>query len=325
MYDFLLQFEDIISLLDPLLELLLGMNAREVLLDPLKYQFMERAMQASVLVGLVSGIIGCFVVVRGMAFLGDALAHSILPGVAIAYIREADLFIGGLIAGIATALGIGWLTREERIKEDTAIGVVFAGMYALGIAIISTQRSYSADLAHILFGNVLGVKEEDLHIMRWCGVIVVATILLFYKELVVLSFDASHARVIKLPTEFLRLLLLVLIAVTIVASLQTVGVALMLALLVTPAATARLLVKRLHFMILIAAFLGTVSGIIGLYVSYHKNVASGAAIVLTSTVIFLMVFVLAQLNNLRHRLFAHSSNPRKPGGRLSMPNGTSMS
>jgi ABC-type Mn2+/Zn2+ transport system permease subunit len=248
-----------------------------------------------------------------------------LPGIAIAYTRAADLFIGGLIAGIATALGIGWLTREERIKEDTAIGVVFAGMYALGIAIISTQRSYSTDLTHILFGNVLGVQEKDLNIMLWCGVVVVATLFLFYKELVVLSFDPSHARVIKLPAEFLRLLLLVLIAVTIVASLQAVGVALMLALLVTPAATARLLVRRLHWMILIAACLGALSGIIGLYVSYHKNVASGAAIVLTSTVIFMLVFSANQLNDIRHRLLTQSSNPRKPGGRLSMPRDTSTS
>ncbi len=302
MYDFLLKFDSILRVLDPLFELLLGLSARETLIDPLRFQFMERAMQASILVGAVSGLIGAFIVVRGMSFFGDALAHSILPGVAIAYIREADLFIGGLIAGILTALGIGWLTREERVKEDTAIGVVFAGMYALGIAIISTERSYSTDLAHILFGNVLGVRQEDLRIMQYCGLIVVAALILFYKELVVISFDPSHAKVLRLPGEFLRLLLLVLIAITIVASLQTVGVALMLALLVTPAATARLLVKRLHWMILISTLLGSLSGIIGLYVSYHQNIASGASIVLTATVIFLIVFSFAQLQNWLHRV-----------------------
>lgn len=300
MYEFLLKFEGVFRLLDPLCQLLLGLSAKEALIDPLQYQFMERAMQASILVGAVSGLIGCFIVVRGMSFFGDALAHSILPGVAIAYIREADLFIGGLIAGIATALGIGWLTREERVKEDTAIGVVFSGMFALGIAIISTQRSYSADLAHILVGNVLGVREEDLKIMLYCGAFVTTMIFLFYKELVVLSFDPSHAKVLKLPAEFLRLLLLVLIAVTIVASLQTVGVTLMLALLVTPAATARLLVKRLHWMILISTLLGALSGVIGLYISYHQNVASGASIVLTATAIFMVVFSVSQIQNMRH-------------------------
>lgn len=300
MYEFLLKFEGVFRLLDPLCQLLLGLSAKEALIDPLQYQFMERAMQASILVGAVSGLIGCFIVVRGMSFFGDALAHSILPGVAIAYIREADLFIGGLIAGIATALGIGWLTREERVKEDTAIGVVFSGMFALGIAIISTQRSYSADLAHILVGNVLGVREEDLKIMLYCGAFVTTMIFLFYKELVVLSFDPSHAKVLKLPAEFLRLLLLVLIAVTIVASLQTVGVTLMLALLVTPAATARLLVKRLHWMILISTLLGALSGVIGLYISYHQNVASGASIVLTATAIFMVVFSVSQIQNIRH-------------------------
>lgn len=300
MYEFLLKFERVFRLLDPLCQLLLGLSAKEALIDPLQYQFMERAMQASILVGAVSGLIGCFIVVRGMSFFGDALAHSILPGVAIAYIREADLFIGGLIAGIATALGIGWLTREERVKEDTAIGVVFSGMFALGIAIISTQRSYSADLAHILVGNVLGVREEDLKIMLYCGAFVTTMIFLFYKELVVLSFDPSHAKVLKLPAEFLRLLLLVLIAVTIVASLQTVGVTLMLALLVTPAATARLLVKRLHWMILISTLLGALSGVIGLYISYHQNVASGASIVLTATAIFMVVFSVSQIQNMRH-------------------------
>jgi ABC-type Mn2+/Zn2+ transport system permease subunit len=272
----------------------------QLLVDPLQYTFMQRGVLAVVLVGAISGVVGCYVVVRGMAFFGDALAHSILPGVAVVYIGGGEIFIGGLVAGVVAALGIGWLTRERRIGEDTAIGIVFAGMFALGIAIISTARSYSMDLAHILFGDVLGVNETDLQLMLVLGVIVLGVVVLFYKEFLILSFDPDLARTLKLPGEALRLLLLVLIAITIVASLQTVGVALMVAMLVTPAATAQLLVNRLHHMMLVAAVLGALGGVVGLYASFHLSVefrvdvASGAAIVLVETAIFALVFVLAR-------------------------------
>lgn len=271
------------------------MTIYEFLVEPMTYQFMQRALVAAVLVGISSGVIGSFVVVRGMSLFGDALAHSILPGVALAYILGGSLFVGGLITGIGVALGIGLLTSRGRIREDTAIGVVFAGMFALGIAVISTADSYSVDLTHILFGNILGVSESDLMTVLICGVIVISVILLFYKELLTLSFDPGLMRVLKLPGEPLRYLLLVLLAVTIVASLQTVGIALMLAMLITPAATAQLLVKRLHHMMLLAALLGAVSSVVGLYASWHFDIASGAAIVLTATAIFIVVFLLSRL------------------------------
>ncbi|MBN1967549.1 MAG: metal ABC transporter permease [Anaerolineae bacterium] len=267
----------------------------DFLLTPLSYGFMQRGMIAVLLVGAVSGVIGSFVVVRGMAFFGDALAHTILPGVAVAFITGGDLFVGGLVAGVLAALGIGWLTRDEQIKEDTAIGVVFAGAFALGIAIISTARSYSVDLTHILFGNVLGVDDRDLLLVAGAGVVVVGLIVALYKEFLVLSFDPGLAQTLRLPGERLRLLLLALLAVTIVASLQTVGIALMVAMLVTPAATAQLLAKRLHHMMIIAAFLGAISGITGLYLSYYANIASGAAIVLVTTAIFIAVFAVTRL------------------------------
>jgi manganese/iron transport system permease protein len=277
------------------------MNLLELFRDPLTYAFMQRGMLAVLLIGTVSGVIGCYVVVRGMAFFGDALAHSILPGVAVAYIGGGSLFLGGLIAGIGVAIGIGWLTREQRLKEDTAIGVVFAGMFALGIAIISTARSYSVDLTHILFGNVLGVSDSDLTIMLIFGALVVVTVVALYKEFLILSFDPSLVKTLKLPGEVLRLLLLVLLAVTIVASLQTVGIALMMAMLVTPAATAQLLVKRLHHMMLLSAVLGAFSGAAGLYLSFHLNIASGPAIVLTTTVIFIGAFIVTQLRERAHQ------------------------
>lgn len=267
------------------------MDLYTLLIEPMTYQFMQRGLMAALLVGGVSGVIGCFVVVRGLSFFGEALAHSILPGVAVAYISGTDLFLGGLIAGVGAALGIGWLTSRGRLSEDTAIGVVFTGMFALGTLIISTARSYSVDLSHILFGNILGVRPSDLVTMLVCGVIVLVVVALFYKELVAQSFDPGLMRVLRLPGEALRLLLLVLIALTIIASLQIVGIALMLAMLVTPAATARILVHRMVTMLVVSALFGMSAGVIGLYLSWYLNVASGAAIVLTSTTIFILVFI----------------------------------
>ncbi len=267
---------------------------------PLSFLFMQRAMLAVVLIGGISGVIGCYIVVRGMAFYGDALAHTILPGVALSYVASggaigANLFVGGLVAALLSALGIGWLTRNERLKEDTAIGIVFVAMFALGVAIISTQGSYSVDLAHILFGSILGIAESDLQTMALFGAGILLVVVLFYKELLVISFDPGLARTLKLPAEALRMLLLVLVAVAIVASLQAVGVALMLALLVAPAATAQLLVKRLHVMMLVSALIGIVSGITGAYVSYYLDVPAGAAIVLVMTAVFALTFALVHL------------------------------
>lgn len=285
------------------------------ILNPLevlsRYPFMLRALLAVIMVGGVNGVLGSFVVVRGMSFFGDALAHTIMPGVAIAFIITGSvggtpLFIGGLIAGVLSALIIGWLTRGGRVREDAAIGIVMAGMLALGVAIVSTARSYSGELTHILFGDVLGISSGDLIIMAVCCVLVLIVIGLFYKELLVLSFDTGLAYTLKLPAEALRLLLLTLIAVTIVASLQTVGVSLMLAMLITPAATAQMFVKRLHHMLLIAALLGIFSGVVGLYASYYLGVlydlhiASGAAIVLTSTLIFTLALAYTRLRGRQH-------------------------
>ncbi len=269
-----------------------------LVLDPLRYPLLARSMEAAIVVGIVSGVIGTYIVVRGMAFFGDALAHAILPGVAFMYQRANgrtdDLFWGGLVAGVASALGIGWLTRHERIKEDTAIGVVFAAMFALGIAMISRIDNYAGDLSHILFGQILGVSEDDLRLIIFFGVIVLAVVALFYKEFLIISFDPTLARTLRLPAEAFRLLLLVLIGVTIVVSLQTVGIALMVALLVTPAATANLMTHRLLPMMAIAALIGAASSIIGFYVSYHGDIATGPAIVLTATAIFIIVFVEQQ-------------------------------
>ncbi len=262
--------------------------------EPLAYQFMQRAMLSALLVGLLCGVIGSFVVVRGMSFLGDALAHSVLPGVAGAYLIAGgagiSVFAGGLLMAILTALLIGWLTRDKRMKEDTAIGIVFAALFALGIAMISRTNT-SVDLSHILFGNILGVRNQDLILTAISAVVVIGIVVLLYKELMIVSFDQSLASALKLPRESLRMLLLVLIGVTIIASLQMVGVVLMLAMMIIPAATAQMFSTRLHHMMIRAAAIGMVTSIIGVYLSYYADIPAGPAIVLVMTSLFLVVFV----------------------------------
>ncbi len=284
------------------------MNIIDFLAEPLHYSFIQRGMLALVLVGGISAVVGCFVVVRGMAFFGDALAHTILPGIALSYTASggsigSNLFVGGLGAGIVSAWVIAWLTRREGLKEDSAVAIVFVTMFALGIAIVSTQSSYTVDLTHILFGSINGISRHDLIIMAGMAALVLLVIALLYKEFLIISFDLNLAHSLKLPVESLRVLLLVLIAVTIVASLQAVGIALMLALLITPAATARLLVKRLHHMLAVASLIGIISGIAGFYASYYLDIPSGACIVLTLSALFALVFLLQSLRN------AGSGNP----------------
>ncbi len=275
------------------------------LLEPLQYAFMVRGLAAAILVGIVCAVVGTYVVLRGMAFFGDALAHAILPGVAVGYLvgggAREPLFWWALLAAILSALGIGAITRNTRIREDTAIGIIFAGMFALGIALISTVRNYSVDLTHFLFGDVLGVRSADLLLTVVFGGFVLLVILGFYKEFLVLSFDSVLAATLRLPARLLEYLLFVLIAVSIVVSLQTVGVALMLAMLVTPAATAYLMTRRLPFMMVIAATIAAFSGVIGLYLSYYFSIASGAAIVLACTAFF---FVTWAIQAVRQRHFS---------------------
>ncbi len=268
----------------------------EFLLEPLSYPFMVRGLIAAGMVGILCAVLGTFVVLRGMAFFGDALAHTILPGVAVGYLigggAREPLFWWALLTALISALGIGIVSRGTKIKEDTAIGIIFAGMFALGIALISTVRSYTVDLTHFLFGNVLGVTVPDLVLIAIFSSIVLLILLAFFKEFVVISFDPVLAMTLRLPSQLLEYVLLILIAVTIVVSLQTVGIALMVAMLVTPAATAYLLTKRLKVMMALSALIGFLSGITGLYMSYYVNIASGAAIVLVATGVFLITFLI---------------------------------
>ena len=271
-------------------------NPIDWLIAPLQYAFMVRGLLAAVMVGIVCAVVGTYIVLRGMAFFGDALAHSILPGVAVGYLvgggARGPLFWWALVTAVLASLGIGAISKKTKIREDTATGIIFAGAFALGIALISTVRSYTVDLTHFLFGDVLGVSPGDLVRIAVFGGVVLLAVAAFYKEFLVLSFDPIFAATLRLPARFFESLLLVLIAVTIVVSLQTVGVALMVAMLVTPAATAYLLTKRMLVMMALAAVIAAISGAVGLYLSYYTGVASGAAIVLTCTAFFGVVWLL---------------------------------
>lgn len=265
----------------------------DLFLQPLSYPFMVRGLLASLMVGTLCAVVGTYVVLRGMAFFGDALAHAILPGVAVAYLIQINLAWGALGMGLVTAVGIGYLSQRGQVKEDTAIGVIFAACFALGVAMLSTVQSYSVDLTHILFGNVLGVSNADLWLTAGLGLLVLLIVVLMYKELLVVSFDPVLAATLRLPLTALHYLLLVLIALAVVVSLQTVGVALMVAMLVTPAATAYLLTRRLWHMMIVGAVVGAVSSVGGLYLSFYANIASGAAVVLVCTGFFILAFLFA--------------------------------
>lgn len=260
-------------------------NLWQWLVAPFEYQFMQNALWASLFIAMTCGVIGSYVVLRRLAFIGDALAHTALPGVVIAYLNGWSLIGGALVAGVMTALGIGWLAKRSSLREDTAIGVIFTAMFALGIVLMSQSQSFR-DLNHILFGNVLGVQQNELWMILGVAVIVVSVLLLLHKELELASFDTTHAEVAGIHTDHLRTTLLVLLAFTIVTGIQVVGVILTSALLVTPAAAASLLTRNLRTMMWVAGSIGALSALIGLIISYHLSVSTGATIVLVCTGFF---------------------------------------
>ena len=284
------------------------MEFLDALLTPLSYAFIQRGLLAALMVGVLCSVIGCYVVLRSMAFLGDAMAHAVLPGVAVAYLLGRNLTLGALAAALVVALGVGLFSRKGMIKEDTAIGVLFAAALSLGVVLISSIRTYAVDLSHILFGNVLGVSSLDLWLTGIIGVVILILILVFYRQFLVISFDPVLAATLRMRVGLFNNMLLVLLALTIVISIQTVGVGLVAAMLVTPAATAYLLVRRLPSMMVLSGLFGGVSSLVGLFASYHLNVASGAAIVLTTTLIFLVVFLFAPRKGLVWDLSRRYSN-----------------
>ena len=263
------------------------------LADPMQNAFMVRALVAATFIGLTCSVIGVFVVLRNLSFIGDGLAHASFAGIVIAYMMKANLYIGGLIVAVLTALGIGSIAKRSELSLDTAIGVLFTAAFAIGVLLMSRARSYASDLQDFLFGNILGVDRLDIILVVALAAIVLAIVVLFYKELLFSSFDPIMAQASGLPTDFLYYLLLVLLAVTIIVSLQAAGIVLVAALLVTPAATAYQLTTRFGTMMVVSAVVGVVSAIVGLYASYYLDAASGATIVLTATAFFFLAMLFS--------------------------------
>jgi manganese/iron transport system permease protein len=266
------------------------------LLDPLQFEFMRRALAAVVLTGVVSGVLGSYVVLRGMAFIGDALSHAVFPGIVIAVALGRSILLGAMVVGLLTACGIALISRSRRVSEDTAIGILFAGMFALGVVLVSSLASYQKDIADLLFGSILGVSTSDLELAGAATAVVLVTVLLLNKEFSLIAFDREMADAMRYPVFALDLLLLALITLAIVVSLRAIGNILVLAMLVTPAATARLLTNRLLVMQALAAAIGAACGVAGLYISFWWDLASGGTIVVTATLVFFAVFGVRELS-----------------------------
>lgn len=258
----------------------------------IQYDFLQKALLTSIMVGVICGVIGCFIILRGMALMGDAISHAVLPGVAIAYALGINFFFGAVFTGVLTAIGIGFVSQNSRIKQDTSIGIMFTAAFALGVILITVLES-STDLYHILFGNVLAVRPSDMWITLGTGLLVLISVYVFYKELLVTSFDATMAEVYGLPVRLIHYFLMTLLTMVTVASLQTVGIVLVVAMLITPAATAYLLTDRLSVMIFLSAAIGASASVIGLYFSFTYNLASGATIVLAATALFFAAFLFS--------------------------------
>ena len=261
----------------------------EIFIAPFRYTFMQTAALAGALVAVTCATLGVYVVLRRMAFIGDALAHTVLPGLVIAYLNSWNLFGGAIVAGVVTALGIGWLSRRQEVREDTAIGILFTGMFALGVLLISTVRSFR-DFTHMLFGYILGVTRDQLVIIAIIAVVVIVVLIVLHKEMELTSFDPTHAQVIGLNPDRMRYVLLVLMALAVVSAIQAVGVVLTSALLVVPAAAASLLTNRLPKMMALSVGIALVATLTGLYASFYFDVASGAAIVLACIACFLVAW-----------------------------------
>ena len=265
----------------------------DFLREPWTFEFMQRALIAAVVVGLVAAVVGCFVILKGMAFVGDALPHASFGGVAVAFALGFNLHLGGAIAALLTALSIGFIARRGLVRYDTAIGIVFIAAFALGILIVSRERGYVVDLFSFVFGNVLGVSWGDVWLSVGLGAFILAAVALFYKELLFTAYDPSMAAASGVPVVAMQYGLLMLIGLTVVLALQVLGIVLVLAMLVAPAATAQLLTRRLPAMMAVGALVGATSAVVGLYIAWYADVSASAAIVLTATGFFFVAFLFA--------------------------------
>lgn len=268
---------------------------------PLRAEYMQKAILVSALVGVVCSALSCYMTLKGWALMGDAVSHAVMPGVVVAYILNIPLAVGAFAFGVGSVIAIGFIKAKTRIKEDTVIGLVFTGFFALGLVLISKVKS-SVDLTHILFGNVLGISDEDITQTVIISVITLATLAILRKDLILFCFDSTHARSIGLNITFLYYVLLSLLSLTAVAGLQTVGIILVVAMLVTPGATAYLLSDNFDHMTLIAMASGVFSSVMGTYLSYHLDASTGGCIVVIQTLLFIIAMIFAP----KHGLIAKS-------------------
>ncbi|MGO1468742.1 MAG: metal ABC transporter permease [Tissierella sp.] len=264
----------------------------EFLSDLMVYEFLQKALITSVIVGIVCGVIGSFIVLRGMALMGDAISHAVLPGVAISYMLDINYFYGAVVVGILSSLGISAISQNSRVKNDASIGIVFSAAFAIGIILITKAQS-ATDLTQILFGNVLHARSSDMWITIVVAAIVLLVVTLFFKELLVSSFDETMAEVYGLKTRQIHYGIMVLLTLVTVASLQTVGVILVVSMLITPASTAYLLTNKLSTMIVLSSIFGALSSVVGIYFSYIKDLPSGPVIALAATAFFIIVLIFS--------------------------------
>lgn len=260
--------------------------------------FLPKALLMAVMSAVVCGVIGCHVVLRGMAFIGDAVAHAVFPGLAVAFVLQGSLVLGGAVAGITTAVLVAVFSQNRRLKEDSVIGVFFVAAFALGIVIISRAPGYAGSLQSFLFGSITGIPDDDMYVVAVAGTVLLLVAFLFHKEILAVSLDREMARSAGLPVFALDLGLYVMVTVAIVISVQTIGNILVLALLITPAAAARLLTDRLGVMMLLGPLIGGTSAVVGLYLSWSVDLPAGGTIVLVATVLFLLAWFFAPRHGL---------------------------
>ncbi len=275
-----------------MIDLFASITVFDWFIDPLSHEFMRRALMVSALVGGVCGLLSCYMTLKGWALMGDAVSHAVMPGVVVAYALGLPFSIGAFVFGVGSVALIGFVKQKSRIKEDTVIGLVFTGFFALGLVLVSKIKS-NIDLMHILFGSPLGISNSDVvHTLTISG-LVVLILLLFRRDLMLYCFDATHARSIGINTGILHYMLLSVLSLAAVAGLQTVGIILVVAMLITPGATAYLLTDRFDRMNLLAILSSSISSVIGVYISYWSDIETGGSIVLVQTIIFLIAFLFA--------------------------------
>ncbi|PTG23594.1 manganese ABC transporter permease [Staphylococcus chromogenes] len=270
------------------------------------YPFLTRALLTAIFVGAVCGIVGCFILLRGLSLMGDAMSHAVLPGVAISFILHIPMFIGALVTGVLSSLCIGYISDTTKTKKDAAIGIIFTTFLATGIILISTIQS-TTDLYHILFGNILAITDDAFHTTFWISLCVIILILILYRPLKISTFDPIFSRMNGLPTRAIHYLVMLLLALVIVTSVQTVGVILVVALLITPASTAYLLANKLSTMLMLSCICSVVSATMGIYFSFQLNLPSGAVIVLIAALLYVLSFIYNKIKSRFHKGAVHTS------------------